>query len=259
MDEIKQVAQRHSLRIIEDAAHALGASYHGQKVGALSETTVFSFYATKNLTTGEGGMVCALDAELAARIKRLSLHGLSRNAWNRYARGGHWYYEIMEAGFKYNFTDVQASLGLHQLVKFPAMQQRRRRLAALYRSLLEEVDELQMPPDPADVEHAWHLFVIRLRPDRLKIDRDQFIEALHDHGIGTSVHFIPLHLHPYYRDVYGFRRGDFPHAETAYDGAISLPLYPQLEDEKVETIARVVKKLVRQNTKQVHSFIEKVL
>ncbi|OPZ70052.1 MAG: UDP-4-amino-4-deoxy-L-arabinose--oxoglutarate aminotransferase [bacterium ADurb.Bin478] len=259
MDEIQERAQRHSLRIIEDAAHALGAAYRGNKVGALSETTVFSFYATKNLTTGEGGMVCTLDAELAAKIKRLSLHGLSRNAWNRYARGGHWYYEIMEAGFKYNFTDLQASLGLHQLIKFPAMQQRRRRLAVLYRSLLEEVDELQMPPDPADVEHAWHLFVIRLRPGLLKIDRDQFIEALHDHGIGTSVHFIPLHLHPYYRNAYGFRRGDFPHAEAAYDGAISLPLYPQLEEEKVETIARVVKKLIRQNKKRVHSFIKEEL
>jgi len=139
------------------------------------------------------------------------------------------------------------------------MQQRRRRLAALYRSLLQEVDELQMPPDPVGVEHAWHLFVIRLRPGRLKIDRDRFIEALHEHGIGTSVHFIPLHLHPYYRDRYGFRRGDFPNAEAAYDGAISLPLYPQLEEEKVKEIASAVRNLIQKNKKSVHTFIKEEL
>jgi len=256
MDEILDISQRHDLTVIEDAAHALGAAYHGKPIGSLSDATVFSFYATKNLTTGEGGMCCTADQAYAEKIRRLSLHGLSRDAWTRYAKGGSWYYEIMDAGFKYNLTDIQASLGLQQLKKFPSLQQKRYELVEAYRYHLAEIDELQLPPEPVGIHHAWHLFVIRLRSRLLGIDREQFIQALHENGIGTSVHFIPLHLHPYYKKKFGFKRGDFPHAEAAYDHAISLPLYPQLATGAVEHITQVIKSLIARNRKVVHSYIK---
>jgi dTDP-4-amino-4,6-dideoxygalactose transaminase len=259
MDEILEIARRHDLGIIEDAAHALGASYHGKAIGAISEATIFSFYATKNLTTGEGGMCCTSNQELADKIRRLSLHGLSRNAWSRYTRTGNWYYEIMEAGFKYNLSDIQSSIGLQQLTKFPAMQQKRQELAAAYRRRLEDIEELRMPPEPSDIEHAWHLFVLRLRSDRLAIDRNQFIRLLHDNDIGASVHFIPLHLHPFYEQYYGCKRGDFPNAEAAYDAAISLPLYPQMTMEMIEHITKVIRNIVAQNRKPIHSFLKEEL
>ncbi len=256
MDELQEIAYRHGLVLIEDAAHALGASYHGKAIGAISDATVFSFYATKNLTTGEGGMCTTADKEFADQMRQLSLHGLSRDAWNRYAIGGSWYYEIKNAGFKYNLSDIQSAIGLRQLDKFNDMQQRRRELVQAYLQNLEDLDELMLPYEPKDMVHAWHLFVIRLRPGFLTIDRNQFIQKLNEQGVGTSVHFIPLHLHPFYQQVFGFKRGDFPNAEAAYDAAISLPLYPQMTLETVDKISHIVRSIISKHHQTVHHYVK---
>ena len=241
MDPILRMARPRGIRIVEDAAHALPAVYRGKTIGVIGDCTAFSFYATKNLTTGEGGMLTTADGQLAARFRRLSLHGMSQDAWKRYAQGGSWYYEILELGFKYNMTDIQASLGLTQLPRLEDYAIQRERLAERYRQALEDLPEIELPAVPPDGRHAWHLFVIRLRPDRLSIDRDAFIQKLSAMQIGVSVHFIPVPLHPYYRDKLGLSPAEFPVAMENYRRAISLPLYPRMADEDVDYVAEVVR------------------
>jgi len=245
MDEITQVAEEHGLRIVEDAAHACGASYKGRKIGSISDVTVFSFYATKNLTTGEGGMITTDDAGLAQRLRMLSLHGMSRDAWKRYSATGKWHYDICDLGYKYNLSDIHAAIGLQQLKRYPELQAVRKKLVKAYQEHLADVDELILPSEPKNGEHAWHLYVIRLRPGLTSLDRNTLIEKLGKFGIGTSVHFIPLHFHSYYRLRYGFAAGDFPNAEKAYAGAISLPLYPNLSLTEVEYIANTLRGIIR--------------
>lgn len=241
MDQILDLAKRHNLVVIEDAAHALGAAYHNKPIGTLSHATAFSFYATKNLTTGEGGMVTTADHRIAEKIRSLSLHGLSHDAWKRYSKAGNWYYEICEPGFKYNMTDLAAALGQVQLAKFHRLQSKRQKLAQLYMKAFAGTQEILLPPHPQDSRHAWHLFVIRLQSGDLPAERNRLIDALARMDIGTSVHFIPLHLHPYYRKRFGHQWGDFPQAEKTYISALSLPLYPDLEPTQVERVARVVR------------------
>src|SRR5206468_11926939 len=195
---------------VDDAAHALGSRVDGHPIGSLSDMACFSFYATKNLTTGEGGMVTTDDHRAADRVRRLSLHGLTHDAWKRYTAAGSWKYDVVEMGFKYNMTELAAGLGLAQAAKFPAIQARRRRLARLYTALLGSCEAFDLPPEPKGVVHAWHLYILRLRPGVLRIGRDHLIALLRERGIGTSVHFLPLHLHTFYRRAFGFRRGDFP-------------------------------------------------
>src|SRR6185436_9428003 len=178
---------------------------------ALSEMTCFSFYATKNLATGEGGMITLDDRRTADRLRRLSLHGLSRDAWKRYARGGRWRYDVVELGFKYNLTDVAAAIGLVQLAKFPEMQRRRAAIARRYTRMLRDVEAFETPAEIPGTRHAWHLYIVRLRPGALRVGRDRFLEALGAAGIGHSVHFLPLHLFSWYRKTFGYRAGDFPH------------------------------------------------
>jgi dTDP-4-amino-4,6-dideoxygalactose transaminase len=240
MDPILDLARSRGLRVIEDAAHSLPASYKGRTIGTIGDCTAFSFYATKNLTTGEGGMVTTADAELEARMRRLALHGMSGDAWKRYSKGGSWYYEVLDLGFKYNMTDIQASLGLTQLPRLDAYTERRDALVARYRAGLAGVAEIELPQDPAYGKHAWHLFVIRLRPEMLRIDRGDFIRKLGEMQIGTSVHFIPVPLHPYYRKALDYSPGDLPVAVSNYERAISLPLYPRMTDEDVDYVAEVV-------------------
>ena len=247
MKAILGLARRRRLRVIDDAAHALGASVKGRPIGAISDLTCFSFYATKNLTTGEGGMVTTDDKELAARVRRLSLHGLSRDAWKRYTRGGSWRYDVVELGFKYNMTDVAAALGLAQVRKFPSMQARRRMLARRYTSLLGGCDAFDRPMEPRGVVHAWHLYVLRLRPGVLSVGRDRLIDLLKAKGIGTSVHFLPLHLHSLYRKMFSYRRGDFPHTERESARAISLPLYPGLSLEAQDRVVGTLLDLARRH------------
>jgi dTDP-4-amino-4,6-dideoxygalactose transaminase len=240
MDPILDLARSRGLRVIEDAAHSLPASYKGRTIGTIGDCTAFSFYATKNLTTGEGGMVTTADADLEARMRRLALHGMSGDAWKRYSKGGSWYYEVLDLGFKYNMTDIQASLGLTQLPRLDAYAERRDALVARYRAALSGVAEIELPAEPAYGKHAWHLFVIRLRPEMLKIDRGDFIRKLGEMQIGTSVHFIPVPLHPYYRKALGYSPGDLPVAVSNYERAISLPLYPRMADEDVDYVGEAV-------------------
>jgi len=245
MDQIKDLARTHHLRVIEDAAHALPARYRGKMIGSLSDITCFSFYATKNITTGEGGMVTTDDPDVAARIRTMSLHGLSRDAWNRYTAQGSWYYEILYPGFKYNLTDIAAALGLAQLQKCERFWKARDRLAGLYDEGLRDLPEIIRPHIDAHVQHAWHLYVIQLDLDRLRIGRNEFIERLQHAQVGCSVHFIPLHLHPYYRDTGGYRPTDFPTAHDAYQRIVSLPLYPRMSDHDIERVISVVRDIVQ--------------
>jgi perosamine synthetase len=245
MDEILDIGHRHGLKVIEDAAHALPSSYKGRSVGAIGDITCFSFYATKTLTTGEGGMITTADAEYADRMRRLSLHGISKDAWKRYSADGNWRYDILEAGFKYNFTDLQAALGIAQLSKCEAMRQSRAAIAARYTESLAEVDAFETPQFPEYVEHAHHLYVLLVNTESLRIGRDRVIEELKNRGIGTSVHFIPLHLHSLYREL-GYSAGQFPNAEERFERAISLPIYPGMTDADIDRVTEALREIARE-------------
>ena len=244
MDEILKIAKEHDIVVIEDAAHAIGASCKNKKIGTIGNTTCFSFYATKNLTTAEGGMVTTDDDELAEKIRILSLHGISKDAWKRYSSEGSWYYEILYPGYKYNMTDIQAAIGIHQLNKLEQMQKRREEIAKSYNEAFENMYEIIIPTVKKYVGHAWHLYPVQINTNLIGIDRAKFIDALKAENIGTSVHFIPIHLHSYYRDRYGFKQGDLPNAESVYNHEISLPIYPRMTDNDVEDVIIAVKKLV---------------
>ena len=253
---IYDIARTHRVAVIEDAAHAvgteydhhkIGASHHTRKLGSAQHITCFSFYATKNLATGEGGMIATASAELAERMRRLSLHGMNRDAWKRYTSAGSWYYEILEPGYKDNMTDIQAALGIHQLKKLDGFIDTRAKYASLYSEAFADVPEIEIPLVHRDRKHAWHLYVIRLAIERLTVDRAQFIDALRARNIGTSVHFIPVHLHPYYRERFGHRRGDLTHAEYLYDRIVSLPLFPGMTDDDVHDVIRAVRDVIAAN------------
>jgi perosamine synthetase len=246
MDAIQSLAVRHNLQVIEDAAHALPASFGGQRVGTMSEFTAFSFYATKTITTGEGGMLTTNDDAYAARAALMRLHGIGKDAWKRYSRAGSWKYQVMEAGYKCNLPDILAAVGLAQLRRCDSFLAKRRALVERYRSKLERLEEVELPSaGPAGSEHAWHLFIVRTRPGILEINRDEFIEQLTEAGVGTSVHFIPLHRHPFYQEKYGVRPEWFPNAENAYSRCISLPLYPDLAEKDADYVAQTVINIVR--------------
>jgi len=247
MDRINEIAETHQLLVVEDAAHAVAAEWRGQRVGTLSPATAFSFYATKNLTTAEGGMITTDDDEYADKMRIWTLHGISHDAWNRYSAEGSWYYEVVVPGFKYNLTDLQAALGLHQLVRLEAMTWRRTELVAQYAEGLGDLPEIELPACRPDVRHAWHLYAIRLRLSMLTVNRATFIEQLKAEGIGTSVHFIPLHRQPYYRDRFGFQPSDFPVADAAYERLISLPLYTRMTERDVDDVVETVRRIVQRN------------
>ena len=247
VDGVQALADRHSLRVIEDAAHALPAAARSpsgewRSVGTTAEQTCFSFYANKTITTGEGGMLVTNDEVVAARARRMSLHGLSNDAWNRF-RGGSWDYQILSAGFKYNLTDLAAALGRRQLRKAAALAAARQRVAARYAELLGDVSEIELPTVRPDRQHAWHLYVVRLRRELLTIDRNEFIEELNRAGIGTSVHWRPLHLHPYYRERFSYQPDEFPVANAEWERFISLPIFPSMTEAEIQRVARAVRKI----------------
>ena len=244
MDEIMRITRRHNLLVIEDAAHAFSATYKGKKIGTIGDITSFSFYATKIITTAEGGMITTDNDELAEKIRLLSLHGISHDAWKRYSSEGSWYYEILYPGYKYNMTDIQASMGIHQLRKLDRLQEARRAIARLYSNAFKDMPEITEPSIAEWVEPTWHLYPILIDTELLKLDRSKFIEALKAEGIGTSVHFIPVHLHPYYRKQFGFKRGDFPESEYVYDHIISLPLFPRMTEADARDVIAAVKKII---------------
>jgi len=243
MDSILDLAAARGLTVIEDAAHAIPAKYKGRNIGTWSPMTAFSFYATKTLTTGEGGMVTTDDDSFADRVSLMRLHGMSRDAWKRYTAEGSWRYEIWEAGYKYNFTDPQAALGLVQLSKCEEMWRRRVEIAQKYDRAVASLEAYDTPQVAPNVQHAWHLYVVLIEPSALRIHRDQVIEELRQRGIGTAVHFIPLHLHPYYQRTWGYRPGEFPVAEDYFDRCISLPIYPGMTDEDVSHVIEVLQEI----------------
>lgn len=254
--EIYAIALEHDLVVVEDAAHAIGSSYEGVRIGAdelqddfpgLRRTVAFSFYATKNLTTGEGGMVVTNDDEVAADVRMLSLHGMSRDAWKRYTSAGSWYYEVVTPGFKANMTDMQAALGLHQLARLDGFAETRREQAAQYDVAFRDVPEVRIPQRIDGRDHIFHLYVIRLQLDQLSIDRGEFIDRLRAYNVGTSVHFIPVHMHPYYSETYGYSPQDLPHAAQIFDEIISIPLYPQLTPEDINYVADAVKAVIEEH------------
>lgn len=263
MDAIADVAARHDLSVIEDAAHAFPCKYKGQIIGSgawegdrcqvsdvrcqggaegkmVKALTCFSFYATKTITTGEGGMIVTNDEALADRCRIMALHGISKDAWKRYTAEGSWYYEIVAPGYKYNMTDIAAGMGLAQLKKAERMWRRRREIAGRYNQAFGGMPEVDVPSDRTDCQHAWHLYMLRLNLDQLKIDRARFIEEMKQRNIGTSVHFIPLHLHPYYRQTYGYAAEDFPVAYREYLREVSLPIYSRMTDEDVQDVTEAV-------------------
>jgi dTDP-4-amino-4,6-dideoxygalactose transaminase len=252
MEAVGTFARQHGLWVVEDAAHAFPAAWRGgpdrpwQRCGeGTAAATCFSFYANKTITTGEGGMVTTDDADLAGHIRQMSLHGLSRDAWGRYSAGGSWDYQILAAGYKYNLTDVASAIGIHQLSRAEEMRQRRQSLARSYRADLGDLDELELPLDPPDLLHAWHLFPLRLRLDRLTVDRNAFIRALDEQGVGSSVHWRPLHLHPYYREQFGWTPDMLPAASREWLRLVSLPLFPDMRDEEYNHVVGVVRNLCR--------------
>ena len=247
---IEQFAARHGLWVVEDAAHAFPASFRSggdrawRRCGQnTADVTCYSFYANKTITTGEGGMAVTDDLKLAERIKCMSLHGLSRDAWHRYSGNGSWDYGIIAPGYKYNFTDIAAGLGIIQLKRAEELRHQRAEIAAYYRQKLENIEQLELPPNPPDRIHAWHLFPVRLRLEELTIDRNSFLEALRDHGVGFSVHWRPLHLHPYYQDNFGWRNDHLPVATTEWERLISLPLFPGMREEEQQHVVQVISEL----------------
>ena len=258
LDAIYDIAARHNLPIVQDAAHAVGSVYRGHKIGSdelglylagqrgreVKVITAFSFYAVKTMTTGEGGMIATADDELAERMRLLTLHGMSRDAWKRYTSAGSWYYQVVLPGYKDNMTDIQAALGIHQLRKLDGFIETRQRYARLYDEAFTELPEVETPVTHPDRTHVYYIYVIRLNLECLNIDRAQFIEELKARNIGTSVHFIPVHLHPFYREHFGYQQGSLPQAEAIFDRIISLPLCPRMTEADVQDVIQAVHQIV---------------
>ena len=250
---VRDLAQKYHLKIIEDAAHCCPASFREtetaswQKVGTGADISCYSFYANKTITTGEGGMACTNNDEYADRMRMMSLHGISRDAWKRYTGEGSWYYEIIAPGFKYNMTDIAAAIGIHQLRKADSFHARRTNIVGQYRELLSPVEEIILPQAQPNRDHSWHLFVIRLKLNRLRIDRAQFITELQQRGVSSSVHWMPLHMHPYYRDTFGFAAQDLPTAASLYPEIITLPVYPDMNEGNVRQVCEAIKDIVGLN------------
>ncbi|HEU4713574.1 MAG TPA: DegT/DnrJ/EryC1/StrS aminotransferase family protein [Pyrinomonadaceae bacterium] len=257
---LKKFAHENGLWIIEDAAHAFPAAWRTsktepwQKCGqGTAEVSCFSFYANKTITTGEGGMAVTDNATLASRMRMMSLHGLTRDAWSRYSEGGSWDYKIGAPGFKYNLTDIAAAIGIHQLARAEQMRSEREAIAKLYLQELRSVTEIELPPDPPDRIHSWHLFPIKLRLRNLSLDRNAFIETLKQAGIGCSVHWRPLHLHPYYRETFGWRAEDLPIASAVWKRLISLPIFPGMLDREGAGVIKTIKRVCLRSARSVAS------
>jgi dTDP-4-amino-4,6-dideoxygalactose transaminase len=244
MDAIMEIATRRKLKVLEDAAHAIGSLYRGRPVGSLSHAAAFSFYANKTITTGEGGALATNDEELSERVRVLTLHGMTRDAWNRYDAGGSWKYDIREFGFKDNLTDIAAGLGRSQLKKLESFIEQRTRVAQRYFANLRDEEHIVLPSFNEESRHPWHLFMIRIRNESSPVPRDDVIRALGERGIGTSVHFIPLHYFTAYQKLGRWMHGDFPVAERFFEGEISLPMYPGMTNAEVDEVCQALREIL---------------
>jgi len=244
MDEIMGMAEEHDLFVVEDAAHAIGAEYKGKKIGTMGDTTCYSFYAIKNMTTGEGGMITTDREDLEDTLRKFTYFGINKDAWKRYQKAGKWYYEVERLGYKYNMMDMQAAIGLVQLNKLDEFNETRRKYAKYLTKKLGEIPEIQTPSEKGDVKHVWHLYPILVKTEELKIDRNKFIDAMVAENIGMSLHFIPLHRHPYYQETFGYKEGDLPVADYVYERITSLPLYPKMSKDDLDDVVEAVQKIV---------------
>ena len=245
MDEILKIKKKYNISIIEDAAHASGSKYKDQKIGQIGDVTIFSFYANKNMTTGEGGIVTTNNSKIAEKVRTLSLHGISKDAWSRFSEKGKWYYEVTELGYKYNFTDIQASLGIHQLDKLDSFNAKRSNIAEKYTTSFTNNNVIKMPRQINHIINSWHLFPVIIEFTKLSIGRDFFIKALEAEGIKTSVHYVPIHMQPFYKIKYSFLDNDYPIALNYYKNIISLPIYPDMDNKDTNSVIKAVNKIIK--------------
>lgn len=245
LDEIHEIAQENDQIVIEDAAHAVDSEYKGKKVGSISDLTVFSFHPVKNITTGEGGMVTTNDDQLAEQLEMYRNHGINKDANKRFGKEGSWFYEMQYLGLNYRLTDIQAALGLSQLKRISELQDRRKDIVKIYNKELDEIPEISIPYVKDNVKHGWHLYIITLKQNMLKVDRNKIFEALRAENIGVNVHYIPVHLHPYYKEVFGYKEGDYPVSEMIYTKIITLPLFPRMTDDDTYDVINAIKKVVQ--------------
>ncbi|MBN2067934.1 MAG: DegT/DnrJ/EryC1/StrS family aminotransferase [Candidatus Diapherotrites archaeon] len=250
MKAINEIAKKHGLIVVEDAAHALGAELNGKKAGTLADFGCFSFYPIKNITTAEGGAIVTDSNEAAEKLRPLSYCGISKDAWKRYDSTGSWYYEVTTLGYKYNMPDVLASIGLHQIEKLDEFIRQRAKIAEQYNRAFAGSEAITVPFVRQNVKHAWHLYPILLDLGKLKINRGQFIQEMTKRGIGSSVHFIPIHMHPYYRESLGFKQGQFPKAERFFERVITIPIYPKMTGEDVGYVAENILQITNGNKKK---------
>lgn len=246
MDRILDIARHHGLLIVEDAAHALPAEYGGLKIGSIGEITCFSFYANKTITTGEGGMITTNDDDLAAHLRMMAYHGMSRRCRTATGAARSWCYEVVAPGYKFNMSDIAAAVGIQQLDRCQQFRESRNRCAHRYDSAMTSLEPVEAPRVMPGISHAWHLYVIQLDLESLRIGRDRLSDLLNERGIGTSVHYLPLHMHPYYRETFGYCHGDLPSAAAAYKRILSLPIFPSLEDQDIDYIVNVLRSLLKQ-------------
>lgn len=245
IDRILGIAKKHNLNVIWDAAHAFPTTYKGKSISQFPDIVCYSFYATKTLATGEGGMAVTNNKAYADKMRLLSSHGISKDAWKRYSKEGSWYYEVMAPGFKYNLTDLAASLGLWQLKKYDSLWKKRKNIAARYTKSFKDFRGLKVLSQRPYGENSWHLYVIKINLDELRISRDKFVEELKARNIGTSVHYIPLHMQPYWKDAYNLKKDDFPAASFVYEQIISLPIFPDMKNEDIKAVISGVKDIVQ--------------
>lgn len=245
MDAIMAIVTKHHLKVIEDSAHAIEAEYHGEKTGTFRDLGCFSFYVTKNIVTGEGGMVITNNEDYANKIKMLALHGMSKDAWKRFSDSGYKHYQVVYAGFKYNMMDIQAAIGIHQLPRVDNYWRRRQQIWDRYNEAFKDLPVFTPAPVEPNIRHAYHLYTLLLDIDHLKITRDQFLDEMTKQNIGVGVHYIALHLHPFYQETFGYKRGDFLNAEWISDRTVSIPLSAKLTDEDVEDVIIAVNKVLK--------------
>ena len=250
MDEICEIAQENDLYIIEDAAHAIDAEYNGKKIGNISDLTVFSFHPVKNITTAEGGMVTTNNEELYEKLLMFRTHGISKDAVKRFGKSGDFYYDMKYLGFRYNMSELHASLGIHQLNKLPNFQKRRREIVEIYDKGLKDIEEVKLPYVKSNIKHSWHLYIIQLNLEKLRVDRDFIFKALREENIGVNVHYIPVHFHSYYRNKFGLTKGILPNVEWLFPQLITIPIFAKMSDDDVNDVIYALKKVINYYSKK---------